>query len=375
MLLLNIKKEIILKLISLTIGFIDKKNVATILSNIYIKKHNNRLTAIANDVDIQASIDLEYTYESDDFIITVPGKKFYDILRMMPDNADIILEQDNSRITIKSGKSKFTVQSLPAEQYPLIKINSELKSQIVIAQNILKKAIYQTQYAMADKDSRVFLNAMYFEIKENILFLVATDANRLTKTSIAITHNNQDLASMVDHSVIIPRKTILELSKFLDDSDSSMTINFYNNQVSFTTTNKQLITKIIDAKYPNYEKVIPNDNTKLCLLNKEALLRAVERVSVIGIDDLKTITLDIENNLLKVSCKNKEQEESYDELEVRYTDEAIKINFNLLYIKEMLVHCQSELVQLAFFDNRRSVLITLPNVDDFKSVIMPIRTQ
>lgn len=368
MLLLTTKRDILLKALNMTVGFVEKKQTMPILSNVYIRKTNNEITVIANDLEIQASITITGEMVGQDFIITLPGKKFYDILKTFPDNIDISLEQTSNRVLIKSGKSKFTIQSLPAEHYPLLKISTPVISQFTISQSVLKKLLWKVQYAMADKDSRVFLNGMYFEVKNNQLCLVATDANRLAHVTAPLNGSTEN------YNAIIPRKTILELSRLLEDTPDNIAIKIYPSQVSFETNNKQLITKVIDGKYPNYERVIPIGNDKLCLINRDSLLKAVERVAVIGIDDLKTLTFELNPNLLTISCRNKDQEESRDEIETVYANSTpITANFNLTYIRDLLTNCNAETLQWAFFDNRRSALVTIPNESDFKAVVMPLR--
>lgn len=366
--LLKIKRDTLLKPLMLTTGFVERKQILSILSNVYLKKVGNNLTLIANDMEIQASIVIQTEMDVADFTITLPGKKLQDILKAFPDNNDIIFETQDGKVLIKSKKTKFTIQSLDAESYPLLKITENELGKFTLSQSTLKKFIGQIQYAMADKDSRVFLNGMLLEIKNNQLNLVATDAHRL-----GFIH--YDIGSILqNHNTIIPRKTILELSRLLDDSEEPVTIQIYPHQVIFETANKQLITKVIDGKYPDYDRVIPLHNDKLCLIKREELLKAVERVAVIGIDKLKTLTFMLNHNLLNISCKNEDQEESYDEIEVNYNyNEPLKLSFNINYVRDLLSNCQAEYLQWAFFDAQRSVLVTIPENNVFKSVIMPLR--
>jgi DNA polymerase-3 subunit beta len=366
--LLKIKRDTLLKPLLLTTGFVEKKQTMPILSNVYFKKVDSSITLVANDMEIQASITTSGEMSGDDFIITLPGKKLQDVLKAFPDNADIAFESQDSKVLVKSGKTKFTLQSLPAEHYPLLRVTEEAICQFAIDQMDLKQLLGQIQYAMADKDSRVFLNGMLLEIKNNQLRLVATDAHRLGLVTYTLAENVGSCSS------IIPRKTILELYRLLEESDEPLLIKIYPNQVYFETKTKQLITKVIDGKYPDYERVIPLGNDKLCIIRREELLKAVERVAVIGIDKLKTLNMELCNNQLLISCRNEEQEESRDEIEVTYpSNELLKLSFNIYYVRELLSNCQAEELQWAFFDSQRSVLVTIPNELDFKSVIMPLR--
>jgi DNA polymerase III subunit beta len=368
--LLTIKRETLLNPLLQVTGFIDKKHTMPILSNVYLEKIGDKLTVIGNDMEIQASV-VSFSDEMDgeDFTITLPGKKLQDILKVFPENSEIKFEIEENKVVIKSGRAKFTVQTLGVEHYPLLKISDTNICEFNLSQKTLKSLISQIQYAMAEKDSRVFLNGMLLEVKNNILNLVATDAHRLSFTS----HGFDEEVS--NCTAIIPKKSILELYRLLEDNDENVAINIYQNQISFNMPHKELITKIIDGKYPDYERVIPLNNDKLCLINREELLKAVDRVSVIGIDKLRAIQITIENNQLLLSCTNEEQEESQDQLEITAPDNInLKLNFNLSYLRDLLNNASVPELQFAFYDEQRSVLATIPNDTSFKAVLMPLRS-
>lgn len=368
--LLTIKRETLLNPLLQVTGFIDKKHTMPILSNVYLAKTANKITIIGNDMEIQASVtSLSDDMLGEDFAITLPGKKLQDILKALPENADIKFEVEENKVLIKSGRAKFTIQTLSVEHYPLLKILENSVCEFSLAQGVLKSLISQIQYAMAEKDSRVFLNGMFLEIKNGLLNLVATDAHRLSFIS------HQLNGAINDCSAIIPKKSILELYRLLEDSEENVSICIYPNQISFNMPNKELITKVIDGKYPDYERVIPLNNDKLCLINREELLQTVDRVAVIGIDRLRSIQLKLEDNQLLLSCKNEENEESQDQIEITAPDNInITLNFNISYLRDLLSHASSKELQFAFYDEQRSVLATIPNETNFKSVLMPLRS-
>ena len=364
---LNFQRDALLKPLALTSGFVEKKQTMPILSNIFFKKEGEQVTIIANDMEIQATLFLNNGISGDDLAITLPAKKLQDVLKALPEG-EVNLDITDNKVTVKSGRAKFTLQSLPADHYPLLRVGDDCIGQFNISQRNLRELISKVQYSMAVNDSRVFLNGLLLEIKENQLRLVATDAHRLSFVNFPLAD------TLTDINAIIPRKTILELHRLLEDNDEQVTIKMYPNQVFFETQNKQLITKVIDGKYPDYERVIPLTNDKLCLINREQFLKAVQRVAVIGIDKLKTLTLELKPNLLIIRCRNEEQEDSRDELSVQYGyDSELSLNFNISYILDVLNNSHEENLQWAFFDNQRSVLVTVPNEVDFKYVIMPLR--
>jgi len=360
-------QETLLKPLSEMIGFVEKKQTMPILANVYIRKLSSILTLIANDSEIQYKAEIVNQKDGNDFTITLPAKKLQDVLKTLKEGSEVNFEQNNGKINIKSGKSKFVLQSLPPEHFPLLTVDQSPIATFSISQKTLKDLLQNVKYAMAANDSRAFLNGMLFEIKDNKFNLVATDAHRLGFVSYTLAEDTPEI------SVIVPRKTILELDKLLVN-DTTVTIKIYNNQISFNLDSGQIISKIIDGKYPEYDRVIPSNNDKLCLINRLELLQAVQRVSVIGFDKLKTITISLANNTITVSCHNEEQEESTDELLVQYNSESeLLLNFNITYVLDVLNNNSEENLQFAFMDNLKSVLITKPNEIDFKYVIMPMR--
>ena len=364
--LIKFKRDTILKPLTQVIGFVEKKQTMPILSNVYFKKTGDKVVILANDLEIQAMLTTT-DVEGEDFTITLPGKKFQDVLRALPSD-DVTLDLTEQKVQVKSGRAKFVLQSLSADHYPLLQVQGDVVSEITLSQKDLRTLLGKIQYSMAANDTRIFLNGMLFEIKDSDFNLVATDAHRLGFAKVSLPNAINPISS------IIPRKTILELYRLIEDSDELITIKFTATQVVFETGNKQLITKILEGKYPDYTRVIPVQNDKLCLVNREEFLHAVQRVAVIGIDKLKTLSLNLKPNLMTISCRNQEQEESRDELVVQYGyDTELQVNINLTYVLEVLHNTTDEYLQWAFFDNQRSLLVTVPNSADFKYVIMPMR--
>lgn len=370
--LLTIERDILLKPIQLLLGFVERKQLTSILANIYIKKSGSKLILVGNDMEMQASIILEVDSQFEDFAITLPGRKLFEAIKSFGVNDAINFEQSGSKIKIYLKRTKFTLQGLPAEHYPLLKVTEDKACQFSIPQGALKSLIAKTQYAIADNDTRVFLNGALLEVKDNQLNIVATDAHRLSMASFSFAEGSTKIEEC---SSIIPRKTVFELYRLLDESEErDIAIKVYPHQVHFETRDTQIITKLIAGKYPSYEKVIPLGNDKVCLIDRLGLLMAMDRVSAIGSDKLRTVTFKLTNNTLAISSRNEEQEDSYDELEIQYdSNEELELSFNLGYIKDVLLNCPADVLQWAFFDNKRSVIVTIPNELNFKAVIMPLR--
>lgn len=371
---LSIKRDTLLKPLLATSGLVERKQTMPILSNVYLKKQGNCITITASDSEIQASISTVEPIEGEDFITTLPAKKLQDILKVLPENDLISFTQNDTKVIIKSGKTEFSLQLLPAEKYPLLKLTEEAINTFTLSQSTFKKLLGNVYYCMADKEARIFLNATFLEVKDSELFLVATDAHRLGY----VNHKLDNIQT--NSSCIIPRKSILELYKLMENGSEPITISIYPSQVHFEIgQHKSLITKVIDGKYPDYGKVIPLNNDKLVLINRLNFLASLDRVCQIGTDKLKTLHLHLKPDLLIISCGNEEGETAHDEISVENSYQGeIEMNFNSSYIRDLLVHSNSEVLQWAFFTDiaaHHSVLITtIPNECNFKSVIMPLRS-
>ena len=366
--LFKINRELMLKALTLTSGFLEKSYAAPILANVYIKKSGNTLTLISNDMEIQTSIEIEDKENQDDFVTTLPAKKLLDILKLLNDNSQVKFIQEESKVFINAGSAKFILQSLPAGHYPLINVNTNIICKIILKQAVLKKLLIQVQNSMAEKDSRACLNGLFVEIRGEELNLVATNGHRLSLASCKLE------TPIEEHSVIIPRKTILEVIKLLDSTTDDIVISFAENQVIFDAKNKQLISKIIDAKYPDYRKVLMLSNDKLFLISRSKLITSLERVSTIGVEKSKIVTFEFIDDTLKLSATNDNQEEAFDEINIVNNDKHVMtIPFNFVFIKELLMNLDFDQMKWAILDSKKSILVTDPSNPNFKVVMIPLK--
>ena len=366
--LFKINRDVMLKGLTLTTGFLEKNYAAPILANVYIKKFGDILTIISNDMEIQTSIEIEEKENTNDFTLTLPAKKLLDILKSLYDNAIVTFTQKESKISITSGNAKFILQSLPADHYPIIQVSHNILSKISVKQSILKKLLSSVQNAMAEKDTRVCLNGVFIEVREEELNLVATNGHRLCFASTKLDTQNQDL------SVIIPRKTVFEVIKIVDSLSEDVSIIFAENQVIFESKHKQLISKVIDAKYPDYRRIISLNNDKLFLISRQKLLTALDRVSLIGVDKARIVIFEFCDDILKLSSTNDNQEEACDEINIVNQDNhQITIPFNFIFIKELLINLDFDQMKWAVLDQKKSILVTDPANPNFKAVMIPLK--
>jgi DNA polymerase-3 subunit beta len=299
---------------------------------------------------------------------TISAKKLLDICRALPDNTEINMATSDSRVAVKAGKSKFNLQTLPAVDYPVMTkaIGTETVS-ITIPQNTLKSLFKQVEFAMAQQDIRYYLNGLLFEIDGNRLNIVGTDGHRLSFTSTELSR------SYYKHNIIIPRKTIIELIKLLDDTDNEVSVEVSATQVNFSFNDIKLITKVIDGKFPDYTRVIPVGHQNNFTVDRMTVLLAMQRASILSNEKYRGIRMVLSSNSLRLISTNSEQEEAEEELEVSYTGDSLDIGFNVTYLIDVLNNVTNPEVVFSFADANSSCLVTVPNDENYKYVVMPMR--
>jgi DNA polymerase-3 subunit beta len=298
---------------------------------------------------------------------TVAARKLQDLLRALPDDAVLNVDGTGSRMTLRAGRSRFNLQTLPAADYPRIVIGDEQVQALTLPQRDLRGLIKSVEFAMAQQDIRYYLNGMLLVIEKASLQAVATDGHRLAWASLGIA------GDYARQEVILPRKTVLELGKLLADADEPVTLEVLANQVRFRFANIELVSKVVDGKFPDYNRVIPAGHAKRVELARTELLASLQRAAILSNEKFRGVRLVLGSGQLKIICTNSEQEEAEEELEVAYGGDALDIGFNITYLLDVLQNMAVERVQLAFGDANSSALVTVPDRDDYKYVVMPMR--
>jgi DNA polymerase-3 subunit beta len=368
MLLIKAQRDRLLTPLQSVIGIVERRHTLPILSNVLIETSGDRLDFTATDLEVQVRTWTSVAESPVEESVTLSARKLHDILRALPAGADLVIEAKENRLTVKAGRSRFNLQTLPGREFPQIALNSEVGATFRISQNVLKKLLERAQFAMAVQDIRYYLNGTLLSIAEGRLTVVSTDGHRLSYT-------HQDLvdANTTQAEVIIPRKSVQELIKLLQPIDDQVQVTIHGNQVRFEFGSIDLVTKVIDGKFPDYKRVIPTNHQKTILVNRALLQQALQRASILSNEKIRGVRLLLTKDSLAVVCSNNEQEEAQEELEVAYTSEALDIGFNIAYLLDVLNHLSVEQVECHFGDSNSSVLITVPGQDDFKYVVMPMR--
>jgi DNA polymerase-3 subunit beta len=299
--------------------------------------------------------------------ITVAARKLQDLLRALPEDAVLNVDTAAGKMTVRAGRSRFNLQTLPAADYPRIGLAQEQLQTISLPQRDFRGLLKLAEFAMAQQDIRYYLNGMLLVIDKGSLQAVATDGHRLSYASLVVPgdYSRQE--------VILPRKTVLELGKLLEDSEAEVTIDVLANQVRFRFSNIELVSKVVDGKFPDYNRVIPSGHSKQLDLSRTELLQALQRAAILSNEKFRGVRLVLGSDQLKIICTNSEQEEAEEELEVGYKGEALDIGFNITYLLDVLHNLAADQVVLALGDANSSALITMRERNDYKYVVMPMR--
>ena len=367
MLLLTTTRDALLAPLQSVAGIVEKRHTLPILSNVLIEKHADQLTMLATDIEIQIRTTTGGHIGGEDASITVGARKLQDILRALPDSAEISLTLDDKRLTVKAGRSRFQLQTLPAADYPRLAPPEGEGVHFSTTQKAFKKQLALVQYAMAQQDIRYYLNGLLLVVAGGTLRMVATDGHRLAYAASAIEGDYPRT------DVILPRKTVVELARQLADSDDPVEVTLVGNQIVFRFGHIELISKLIDGKFPDYERVIPQHHPKLVKASRLALLQSLQRAAILTNEKFRGVRLILSEGSLKLVSTNAEQEEAQEELEVDYSGDALDIGFNVTYLLDVLTNLSANEIEIRFNDNNASALFGLGDNPDFKYVVMPMR--
>ena len=367
MIVLKATQDKLLSVLQSVSGIVERRHTLPVLANVLIRKTGKALQLTTSDLEIQIRTTAEMEGDPGDFTTTVGARKLIDILRTMPSDQTVSLESSQSKLILKGGKSKFTLQTLPAEDFPLVQEAASFGPVFSVPQKTLKQLLSQVSFAMAVHDIRYYLNGILFVAEGKQLSLVATDGHRLAFASATLD------TVVPRQEVILPRKTVLELQRLLSDKEGAIEMQFANNQAKFSFGGMEFVTKLVEGKFPDYNRVIPKGHRNNLTLGRQALLSCLQRTAILTSDKFKGVRLNLDPGTLRVASTNAEQEEAVDELDIDYGGDSIEIGFNVTYIIDVLTNMGQEMVRIDLADANSSALITIPENDQFKYVVMPMR--
>ena len=367
MIVFKAPQEKVLAALQSVSGIVERRHTLPILANVLIRKTGSQLQLTTSDLEIQIRTQAELGGDDGNFTTTVGARKLIDILRTMPSDQTVSLESSASKLVLKGGKSRFTLQSLPAEDFPLVQESANFGPVFSVPQKTLKDLLGQVSFAMAVHDIRYYLNGILFVAEGKQLSLVATDGHRLAFASATLD------VEVPRQEVILPRKTVLEMQRLLSDAEGAIEMQFANNQAKFAFGGMEFVTKLVEGKFPDYNRVIPKNHKNTVTLGRAPLLASLQRTAILTSEKFKGVRLNIEPGTLRIASNNAEQEEAQDELDIDYGGDTIEIGFNVTYLIDALANMSQDMVKLDLADSNSSVLMTIPENASFKYVVMPMR--
>jgi DNA polymerase III subunit beta len=358
-------REHLLEALQSVIGVVERRQTMPILSNMLLSARDNRLRVTATDLEVEltaaAQIDLQQAGD-----VTVPGRKLYDIVRTLPERAPITLTRESDKMIVRGGRSRFTLSSLPAGEFPVIgEINSQQSLTLPAAD--CRRLIDKTHFAMAQQDVRYYLNGTLLETDGKALRAVATDGHRLSWCELSLNGTAGEL-----QQIILPRKGVLELQRLLD-GQGEITLDLGSSHVRIQIGDVRLISKLIDGKFPEYSRVIPVHPPRIMTAPREGLRAALQRTAILSNEKYRGVRLMFAPGLLTVQAHNPEHEEAEDQLEVDFGGEALEIGFNVGYLLDALAAIETDSVEVCLTGPDSSCLIRAPGDATVKYVVMPMR--
>ena len=367
MIVLKATQERVLSVLQSVSGIVERRHTLPILANVLIRKTGGRLQFTTSDLEIQIRTESELDGDAGNFTTTVGARKLIDILRSMPSDQTVSLESSQNKLILKGGKSRFTLQTLPAEDFPLVQESASFGPVFSVPQKTLKDLLNQVSFSMAVHDIRYYLNGILFVAEGKQLSLVATDGHRLAYASALLD------VEVPRQEVILPRKTVLEMQRLLNDKEGAIEMQFANNQAKFSFEGMEFVTKLVEGKFPDYNRVIPKNHKNTVTMGRTSLLACLQRTAILTSEKFKGVRLNLDPGTLRVASSNAEQEEAVDELEIDYGGDSIEIGFNVTYLIDVLSNMEQDMVKLDLADSNSSALITIPDNTTFKYVVMPMR--
>ncbi len=362
---LTAPREEILGPLQSVIGVVERRQTMPVLSNVLLSARNNRLSITGSDLEVElvAAKNLAVAQAGE---VTVPGRKFLDICRAIPEKTEVTLSTEGDRLTIRAGRSRFTLSTLPAVEFPVIEeINAQ--QTLTVSQGEFRRLIDKTHFSMAQQDVRYYLNGMMLEADGKQLRAVATDGHRL-----ALCETELQAPAKTKQQVIVPRKGVLELQRVLG-TEGNIELAIGTNHVRAQVGDIRFTSKLIDGRFPEYGRVIPANANRVIDADREVLRQALQRTAILSNEKFRGIRLTIKPDSLTLQAHNPEQEEAEEQVEVTYAGEEIEIGFNVNYLLDALAAIDGDRVQVGLTDSNSSCLVTAPGVNSARYVVMPMR--
>jgi DNA polymerase III subunit beta len=362
-----VSREVLLKPLQLVAGVVERRQTLPVLSNVLIVLNGDQLSLTGTDLEVEIVGRVTLEQEGQSGEITVPARKLVDICKSLPDGSKIEFIQEDTRIIVKSGRSRFTLSTLPASDFPNVE-DAPGNLRFSCAQQEIKRLIERTAFAMAQQDVRYYLNGMLWEVRQDQLRVVATDGHRMAMCTRAVAVDATDAIQ-----AILPRKGVLELSRLLDDTTAQVEVVLSSNHIRVTSVDYTFTSKLVDGKFPEYERVLPRGGNKTVIGSRLELKQAFARTAILSNEKYRGVRLLLTDGQLTIVANNPEQEEAEEQVEVDYSGDSLEVGFNVSYLQDVTNVIQNENIKITLSDANSSALLEEPDNSDSVYVVMPMR--
>ena len=362
----NIQREVLLKPLQQVVGVVERRQTLPVLANLLVVASSKQVTFTGTDLEVEMSANAQ----ADDIQpgeITIPARKLFDICRALPDGSKVEFKLNGDRVGVSSGRSRFTLATLPASEFPVID-NIELVERVSLPEATLKGLMDRTAFAMAQQDVRYYLNGLLLDLREQALRCVATDGHRLALVETPLTSG-----ATAQKQILIPRKGVLELQGLFEAGDGMVELEFGRNHLRVKRGEVTFTSKLIDGRFPDYEAVVPIGADKEVRVGREALRGALQRAAILSNEKYRGVKLEVSPNKLRIIAHNPEQEEAVEELEAKTSVSELGVGFNVNYLLDALNALGGEEVLMCLRDGNSSCLLRAPDSELARHVIMPLR--
>jgi DNA polymerase III subunit beta len=362
---ISAKRDELLRPLQQIVSVVERRQTLPILANVLIGFRDQRLHLTATDLEVELRTTAP-AQGSGVAEFTVPARKMLDICKALPEGAPVDLDIEGEKVVLRSGRGRYTLGVLPAQDYPTIDIPKASES-LQVPARVIKRLIDKTHFAMAHQDVRYYLNGLLLELRGGRVRAVATDGHRLALCDAPFE------GSIVDTQVILPRKAVMELGRLLDSSDEPVTLEISNSHLRVMLPNGSFTTKLIDGRFPDYERVMPRGQTFVMAADREVLRQALARTAILSNEKYRGIRFRLAGDLLHLQAHNPEQDEAEEEIEVAYRGEDLTIGFNVGYLLDVLAVLEGDRVSMALIDSNSSALVSEEKGEECRYVVMPMR--
>lgn len=367
----SLQREVFLKPLAQVVNVVERRQTLPVLANLLVQVRDGQLLLTGTDLEVEM-VARQAVDDAQDGETTIPARKLFEIVRALPDGSKVTVQhpdkQPGDKITVQAGRSRFTLASLPANDFPSVD-EVEATERVRVPEAALKELLERTAFAMAQQDVRYYLNGLLFDLRDNLLRCVATDGHRLALCEAPL--DGSGIQSK--RQIIVPRKGVQELQRLLEGSDRELELEVGRNHIRVKRDDVTFTSKLIDGRFPDYEAVIPIGADHEVKIEREVLRAALQRAAILSNEKYRGVRVEISPGQLKISAHNPEQEEAQEEVEAQTRVDGLAIGFNVNYLLDALSALRDEHVVLQLRDANSSALVREASSEKCRHVVMPLR--